>query len=338
MKGAIFAACLFFAVVFSHAQDCGDVIRFLEANEVRPLDFITLHNGAWRLLLLNDTPIDAYYALLGLGVAIEPDLPEGDILLVSAISHNNADAVGFFLRRGANPNQQGRFGVTPLQVAARDSGNSEIFQLLLNAGAQVNPTEYDSSFGSPFELILRRNSAELTRLFINAGADVRRISGSGSSPMEFAAGNVSDPEIFRLLIDAGASVTSRGAGGRTPLHRAAGTSRVTNVALLIELGADIDAADEQGLTPLMLASSIYGNMEILINAGADVNIQSNEGKTALMFSARFGFDPRAISILLDAGADARLEDNAGRTALDWLDLNRRLYRHPIRRDLRDRTL
>ena len=256
--------------------------------------------------------------------------------IFDAINFGTSDMVSTFIENGTDVNQPGFDGQSPLHVAARFSNDPEVFRLLLNAGAEINNLRYPNA--TPFELILGRNNIEFVTIFINAGVDLHQVTRRGT-PLAHAAGQNISSEILHLLVSSGASVTAGGADGRTPLHRAAGNLwAVNNIAVLLDLGADINAMDERGITPLMLASSIYQNVDVLIRAGANLNLQSDDGRTALMISAQFGADPRVIPLLLQHGADARLRDSTGRTALDWFDMNQRLNRHPIRRELWERTM
>ena len=68
-----------------------------------------------------------------------------------------------------------------------------------------------------------------------------------------------------------------------------------------------------------MASAVTGMAdEDLLKAGAEVNAANDEGMTALMLLAQRG-DPDEIGTLLKAGADARMKDSEGRTALDYLN-------------------
>jgi hypothetical protein len=86
---------------------------------------------------------------------------------------------------------------------------------------------------------------------------------------------------------------------------------------LIEAGADVNAKDDEGLTPLMIAAH-YSTPEmvtLLIDAGADVNAKDDDGQTPLMYADRspdpdeqrfYTIPPEVIRetirILKDAGA------------------------------------
>ena len=73
----------------------------------------------------------------------------------------------------------------------------------------------------------------------------------------------------------------------TPLHIAAWNNKIEAVAALISHGADVNARDKYGLTPLMRAS-YWGYakvVEALLDAGADKELKATsgpvKGKTAL---------------------------------------------------------
>jgi ankyrin repeat protein len=250
-----------------------------------------------------------------------------------AIEWETVDDVRALIEKGVDVNQPMEDRRTPLHIAAQYSDNPELFRLLLNAGANIDPD--GSSNDTPFELILKKDNIELVKLFIDAGVNIQRIDYHGKTPLEYAAMYSKNPEIFRLLISRGATINSGGNGG-TPLHSAAGSNKKENVILFINLGANVNARDTKGNTPLMTASRFYASVEALIQAGADINARNNEGKTALILSTQYGGDPKVISLLLQKGANAKFEDNTGRTALDWFDRNRHLSNSPVRKELKDR--
>lgn len=86
---------------------------------------------------------------------------------------------------------------------------------------------------------------------------------------------------------------------------------------LLRAGADVNAANRSGITPLMTATAFDAEstriLERLLEAGAHVNARDDRGQTALMHAA--GYNRRAaVTILLARGADAAMRDKLGRTA------------------------
>ena len=63
---------------------------------------------------------------------------------------------------------------------------------------------------------------------------------------------------------------------------------------------------------------------VLLAAGADVNALNIFGGTPLMYAAEYNPNPEVITTLLKAGADAKAKDNAGKTAFDYAQSNEKL--------------
>lgn len=86
---------------------------------------------------------------------------------------------------------------------------------------------------------------------------------------------------------------------------------------LLHTQIEVDADDETGLTPLMLAaqSGSVALMQVLVEQGADVNAaDAMDGWTPLMYAVTSGIIP-ATTWLLAVGAEVNATDAAGNTAL-----------------------
>ena len=127
-------------------------------------------------------------------------------------------------------------------------------------------------------------------------------------------------EAIRSLIREGVDVNARFGDDSTALHWAAYWDDREAVDLLLSAGAQVNAADDHGITPLWLAcanGATAATIERLIKAGAGAEVRHSSGESALMSAARTG-NAAAVDLLLAAGADVRgAERNRGQTALMW---------------------
>src|SRR5439155_20612368 len=94
-------------------------------------------------------------------------------------------------------------------------------------------------------------------------------------------------------------------GHFTPLLLAAAGGPTDLVAMLLDAGADVNAKDVRGMTPLMLASACDHTspdvIRLLLSKGADVHAKSPEGETALDWALKSG-PPPVVEPLKAAGA------------------------------------
>ena len=175
------------------------------------------------------------------------------------------------------------------------------------------------------------SSPEIIELLIQAGADVNETDFLERTPLMFAASNdkyVYDSKVIETLLSHGADVKCKDLYGKTALMYACEKiDDLKTVSMLINAGADVNEKDDEGRTPLMMACGEGGcSVEIikfLLRAGADVNAQDNDGWTALFWAAAnrelYGDEAtEIIDTLIFSGADVYRQDGSEneKTALD----------------------
>ncbi len=105
----------------------------------------------------------------------------------------------------------------------------------------------------------------------------------------------------QLLVEQGANINARSNDGITPLYQAVHSGYTDIVKFLVEQGADIKAKNSNGYTSLHLAA-MNNNMDLvkfLVGKGADINEKNNYGNTPLHLAARFGHE-ETVKILVES--------------------------------------
>jgi ankyrin repeat protein len=259
-------------------------------------------------------------------VAAKADLELGDgnnirPLLMASLNGKHAVA-RLLVDSGANVNADDFWGRSPLwaaveyrnldmnnndQDAPTDNGVDrapllELIRLLIDKGANVNA---------------RTRDVPPPRRWLYSLNDVSWVDFTGQTPFLRAAFS-GDTTTMKLLVQRGADPNLPTLAGTTPLMAAAGVgwvvaqtyteslqARRDAVALCLELGGDVNAANSMGLTPLLGAVNRGSNdiIELLVKRGARLDIRDKEGRTALrwaegVFLAAVGAERKQATIAL----------------------------------------
>ncbi|KAA6425893.1 MAG: hypothetical protein FRX49_04268 [Trebouxia sp. A1-2] len=272
------------------------------------------------------------------------------------------DAVTMLLTKRADANVQDAKGWTPLHDAIQHCGDKEHIVDALLTRADVDAK---STVGmSLIHWAAVVGHADSLELLLSHGATVSVKTGQGRSPLHFAC-EAGHADMVALLLSHGADVLERRPGsGMTLLHmvcqgaeweekvhpellgltilltqwqvevRQNMAAYPTIVNILVSHGADINARDRQGNTPLhyALKSSFTEAVKLLLDHGAGMDTRSHLGETVLSIAAKHS-PPAIVSLLLSHGADAVARDKVhSKTALhclaqgDQLEMAARLCR------------
>lgn len=238
--------------------------------------------------------------------------------LVRAVTTGDLSAVNQLIQAGADVNQRDNIGQTPLIWASRQ-GRLEIVRSLLRAGA--DPNVKDQNGGTPESSAFEFGHFDVVEALIQGGANVDRdrlrndVNAKDASGQPLLA-RVRDPASLSALVRLGAdpNATPRD-GGRTVLTDAAFAGDLDRVRALIEAGADVNAKDPRGYTPLWLASNMGHSavVQALVNARADANWEGPGSSTALMQASYF--DRIEIARMLIPVSNVNFRNKDGITAL-----------------------
>ncbi len=171
--------------------------------------------------------------------------------LCYAAALNHTKIVAVLLRAGANADAKsprGPSGSTPLWIAASE-GHSEVCDLLLQAGSDPNNAEEASYLFEPAV----KGFVQTIRSLLRAGADPEATMTIGSdasvTPLCLSA-ELGHLEIVRDLLNAGARVDGSSSSGTRAIHQAAMNGHTEAVRLFLAKGADVNAVNKDGVTPL----------------------------------------------------------------------------------------
>lgn len=204
---------------------------------------------------------------------------------------------------------------TALQAAAI-SGNVNIVEMLVQAGADIN--DIDSLGQTPLHRAAYYNHLPVVKFLINKGADVKGIDSEGHSPVLLAA-LMGHREIFACLFaSATESITNSAVMKQRSLHLASRNGRTSIIEHLIAERINLEVQDETEQTALFIASSAgqCSTVRFLIENGGEVHHRAHNGRIALHVAAQSGHDD-VVRLLLKSGADILAVDDGGWSALHY---------------------
>jgi ankyrin repeat protein len=330
------------ALMWAAHENHGDVVRLLiesgaDANGrsaptafARPrLGQSVLPRGSWTPLMYaaRQNAMTAASALVEGGADVNLTDPDGTTALVFAIINTHYDLAAYLLAHGADPDIADTSGMAALYAAV------DMHTLGWAHGrAAPAPPEPDE-----------RDSVAMVRLLLERGANpnlpLKRPKlqrhhtagdpglGEGSTPLMRAA-KMGDTTVMRILLEHGADPTLRQADQTTLLMLAAGESwrggfdtgrdsgteeeAIAAVALCLEAGLDINAANKDGQTAVFSAIRRGDKvLEFVIERGARLDVKDARGRTPLDVAMSFRDRsegtvtyPGAIALLRAAGAPA----------------------------------
>ena len=227
--------------------------------------------------------------------------PEGSTPFMYAVLYSNTETLANLLKMGADPNKRNDVNATALMWAARDL---EKTRLLVENGADTNAKS--DNFRTPLMIAARRPGAEpIVRLLLDKGANPNPNAkpATESSPLlEALTGG--DPATVKLLL-------LRGADAKATADMGLGMAVTTQCHEGLELLA-ARITDKQAYTMALQGSAVCSDLKsvrLMLDHGADVNAFDPFGRTPLMYAAISDLLPLdVVKLLIERGADVNAKD------------------------------
>ena len=219
----------------------------------------------------------------------------------------------------AEVNAQDSLGRTPLSLAA-EIGDADSVSLLLASGAEPSTTANSGSTALCYAA--RTSDPACVSLLIDAGANIRSKTDWNQTALHYAAAHSTDKRNAQLLLEAGADPNAVDRDGRTPLGFVPIPNHLEIAECLLNYGAHIRCLHHYMIDPLSLSieAKRHRLVDLFINHGFDVNTPLSKNQTLLHMIATFG-DERMMDLFKRVrlcGVDVDQRNADGFTALDVL--------------------
>mmetsp|Transcript_357 Transcript_357/g.616 ORF Transcript_357/g.616 Transcript_357/m.616 type:complete len:853 (+) Transcript_357:60-2618(+) len=276
--------------------------------------------------------------LLNAGAEMEMEHPESVTPLMYAAAGGFPDVVKLLIEKKADVNLKHKQGGSALMEAAT-AGNVTVIEVLLAAGADAFIVDDDGV--TALMSAASQGHTEICRILVEKGLDVNQVAQSGGTAIMFAAGGGHNETTAYLLekkadvnvivkatpeyIDRIAKAIAEGkeevephTDGVTALVVAAQGGHLAAAKMLVEAGAVVNIADDEGNTPLLNAvkGKYSGLATYLLEHGAnanDVYVDDKSKSHNLLMDAVANSNLNFSLLLIEKGADVEFADEDGVT-------------------------
>ena len=254
-----------------------------------------------------------------------------------AVFNNQYENCSWLLEHGSDVNQFtkeiGRSIETPLHIACNINVSSELFNLLIEHGANVNLRTPDHGF-TPLHKVTKgvqdiHGQAWKLKILLEKKANPLINSFHGMSPISHFLPNLSEEHVkiakqmLVALVQYGINIDLQDVYGNTALLNACTFGNVHVIKLLLEFNADVLLRRGDGYTLLhelclwerfRLKNKVLLKecFQVLLKKGLEINVTALNGQTPLHITCQASVSTEMLELLISLGADIHSKDSWGK--------------------------
>jgi len=220
------------------------------------------------------------------------DRRQSHSMLYLAVNYNNIELISQFLKMGANPNIQDKYGDTPLHLAIKKNDIP-----VINTGLSAHTVTSINKLSSSQLININNHNNEIIELLLKYKADPSIQNNDGNTILHniirYASLNERKIELIKLFMSHGADINMQNKKGEAILHYALDLSYEV-VELLLQCKANPNIKCNDGYTPLHVITwknrnnekDVIHIIELFLKYNADINIQDKYGDTSLDYAIK----------------------------------------------------
>ncbi|XP_076256107.1 transient receptor potential cation channel subfamily A member 1-like [Rhynchophorus ferrugineus] len=229
--------------------------------------------------------------------------PSYETPLYMAVEADAVDCVQLFVNRGAELHQEGKLSNVSPFFRAAELGHSRCLEVMLKTKKiSCSKVRKSDSGNTVLHVAAENGNSDCIETILCEDVNPNLTNNNCQTPLHLAVKTNSSRCVEVLLHKGKADPNLKDSNSKTALHAAVelvSDSRRDILNVLLRYGADVNATDLHGFTPLHTAAlnELTQSVLILISHGADMSIKSKLGITAFGLVARK--TPAALSVIKD---------------------------------------
>ncbi|MBQ4100528.1 MAG: ankyrin repeat domain-containing protein [Oscillospiraceae bacterium] len=256
--------------------------------------------------------MDAVLILVGCGAKVNIADETYSTPLSYSAKLGKTNIYDLLIKLGADKEMADNKGKTPIFYATLNG--LDMLKKMMNDGAVIYKTANDGT--NLLHMASLSGNIKTYEYLLNSGIDECEYTTDGKSVLHFASES-GEPEMFKMLISRGFDALEKTKNGENMLHLAGSNEMVGY--LLGNFKLDVNEVTIDMNTPFHIQASFINerNIKALLSFGANINATDTKGKSPIFYAT-----PENILAFVENGADVNLKDYFGKTVYDYAKENK----------------